>query len=489
MYDVVIIGAGVIGCAIARELARYDIKICVAERCEDVCCGTSKANSAIVHGGFDAKPGSWKARLNVEGSRRMERLCEELDVPFRRNGSLVVCMEESRLAELTKLYERGQKNGVKGLRILSGEEALAMEPGLSEETKGALYAPTGGIVCPFELTIALAENAAANKAEFRLGTKITGIRRDGEGYVLSIESLLPDGTCGSGEIKSRYVVNAAGVYADEIHNMVSAQKLAITPRRGEYCLLDKESGALVSHTVFTLPGKLGKGVLVTPTVHGNLLVGPTAEDIEDKEGIETTEAGLESLLERGSVQVKGLRKDQIITSFAGLRACEQGGDFVIGEVLDAPGFFDAAGVASPGLTAAPAIGAYMAELLGEGKPWRKREDFLAERKGIRHFAELSIEEQNALILENPAYGRMVCRCEKITEGEILEAICRPLGARTLEGLSRRVRTGFGRCQGGFCSPRIMELLSRELSTEMEKLTKMGGRSYLTAGPTRGGEDV
>ena len=476
MYDAVVIGAGVIGCAIARELSRYDANICVVERGPEVCCGTSKANSAIVHAGFDAEPGSLKARFNIKGNKQMESLCRELDVPFQRNGSLVVCMEEKRMPELFALYKRGLKNGVEDFKILSGKEAKELEPLLSEEVQGALYAPSGGIVCPFELTAALAENAFVNGVEFRLDTEVTGLWREEKRYVLQLNQ--------KEKIRSRFVVNAAGVYADVIHNRVSERKLIIIPRRGEYCLLDKSAGALVSHTIFSLPGNLGKGVLVTPTVHGNLLLGPTAEDIQDKEGINTTDRGLAAVLEKASKQVRGLPAEQVITSFAGLRACEQGGDFVIGEVKDSLGFFDAAGTASPGLTGAPAIGSYLAGLLAAKGGWLPKKRFHGERKGIRQFAKLSCEEQNVLIRKNPAYGRIVCRCEQITEGEIVEAIRRPLGAKTLDGVKRRVRAGAGRCQGGFCSPRVMEILSRELSENTENLTKTGGRSLLVMGRTR-----
>lgn len=476
MYDVFIIGAGVIGCAIARELSRYEAKICVAERCSDICEGTSKANSAIVHAGYDAPTGSRKAEMNAAGNEKMEALCRELDVPFRRIGSLVICMEEERLPELQKLYDRGAANGVKALRLLNREETLEMEPGLSEEVKGALYAPTAGILCPFELTIALAENAAANGAEFRLNTEVTDVFREGEGYTVRTNQ---------GDFRTRMVVNAAGVYADVIHNMVSGEKLHITPRRGEYCLLDADAGGLVRHTIFPLPDRKGKGILITPTVHGNILLGPTAVDIEDKEGIDTTGEGLETVLGSAGRYLKELPARKVITSFAGLRASEDGREFILGEAKDAPGFFDAAGIESPGLSSVPAIGEFLAEAVRKRGGWKRKENFQSRRKGIRKFLELNPEEQQELLRENPAYGTIVCRCEKITEGEILEAIRRPLGATTLDGIKRRTRAGMGRCQGGFCSPRVLELLAAELHRDPEEITKCGGNSRMLMGHTRG----
>ena len=355
MTDVIIIGAGVTGCAIARELARFRCTVKVLERAHDVCEGTSKANSGIAHAGFDAVPGTWKARMNVEGSRLMEALSEELDFSYRRNGSLVLCFAEEDSKELEKLRRQGEENGVEGLRILGQKELRELEPGISRQAVAALYAPTGAIVCPFGLTIALAENAAENGVEFHLQTQVEEIQKIQGGYRLATSQ---------GIFEGRVVVNAAGVYADRFHNMVSRTKLHITPRKGEYCLMDKRVGNLVNHTIFQLPTAYGKGVLVTPTVHGNLLAGPTARNMEDKEAVNTTREGIEEVLQKAAASVEEFPARWIITSFAGLRAAEAGGDFVLGEVKDAPGFFDAAGIASPGLTAAPAIGRYLAGLAG-----------------------------------------------------------------------------------------------------------------------------
>lgn len=475
MYDVAIIGAGVTGCAIARELSRYQVNACVIEKCEDVCCGTSKANSAIVHAGFDAAEGSLMAKMNVKGNELMEQLSKDLDFPFKRNGSLVVCMHKEDLPGLQTLYDRGIKNGVKDLRILSKEEVLAMEPNLSDNVEGALYAPTGGIVCPFNLTIALAENANQNGVTFQFDTKVENIVKQDGSYRIETDK---------GVIESRYVVNAAGVYADVIHNMVSEKKLKIVARRGDYCLLDKSVGNYVSKTIFPLPTKLGKGVLVSPTIHGNLIVGPTAIDIEDKEGTNTTKAGLDDLIAKAGGTVKDLPIRQVITSFAGLRAHEAGHEFIIGEVEDAKQFIDAAGIESPGLSSAPAIGIMVAELLRDKMDLKEKDNFIATRKGILNPASLSMEERNELIRKNPAYGTIICRCESVTEGEIIDAIHRPVGAKSLDGVKRRTRAGMGRCQAGFCSPRTMEILERELSMNMEDITKSGGSSKIVVGRTK-----
>ena len=471
-YDVVVIGGGVIGCAVARELSRYQVKACVVEREEDVCSGTSKANSAIVHGGFDAEPGSLKAKFNILGSQMMEELSKELDFDYKRNGSLVLCFAEEDKPALEALYEKGVKNGVKGMSIISGDEVRKREPNIEDTVVAALDVPSGGIVCPFGLTIALSENACDNGVEFQFLTEVETIEKEAEGYVLKTSK---------GEIHTACVVNAAGVYSDQIHNFVSEKKLHITARKGDYCLLDKEAGSLVSHTIFQLPTKMGKGVLVSPTVHGNLLTGPTATDIEDKEQTATDAKELDSLMSRAALSVKGIPFRQVITSFAGLRAHEDGDDFVIGEVSDAPGFFDAAGIESPGLSSAPAIGQWLAEKVAEKLTAKKKEDWNGTRKGIVRPELLSKEERAELIRKNPAYGTIICRCESVSEGEIVDAITRTLGAKSLDGIKRRVRQGMGRCQAGFCTPRTMEILSRELGIRMEEVCKNAPGSEMLTG--------
>ncbi len=472
MYDIVIIGSGVSGAAAARELSRYQADICVLEKEEDVCCGTSKANSAIVHAGYDAAAGSLKAKLNVRGNAKMESLARELDFPFRRTGSLVLCFEESDLPELEALCDRGRANGVKGLRILTREETLDMEPNAAEDVCASLYAPSAGIVCPFGLNIALAENACANGVEFKFQTEVKDIKKMEEGFELYTNH---------GIFEARYVVNAAGIYGDVIHNMVSGKKIHLTARRGDYCLLDKEAGNHVTRTIFPLPDKMGKGVLVTPTIHGNLLMGPTAIETEEKEGTNTTREGLDQVLKKAGRSVRNLPVRQVITSFAGLRAHAPGDDFIIEEAEDAPGFIDCIGIESPGIASCPAIGEMTADILRKKMGLKEKTDFISTRKGILNPNTLSIDERNALIREKPAYGNLICRCEMISEGEILDAIHRPLGAKSLDGIKRRTRAGMGRCQGGFCAPRVMEILARELGTDIRDITKSGGASRMLAG--------
>lgn len=474
-YDVMIIGGGVAGAASARELSRYKVNACVVEREEDVCCGTSKANSAIIHAGYDAATGSLMAKLNVRGNEMMEELSKELDFPFQRNGSLVICLSEEDMPNLQALYDRGVANGVKDLRILNKAEVLEMEPNISDDVYAALYAPTAGIVCPFNLNIALAENANVNGVEFKFDTEVKGIRKIEGGYELITST---------GVFTTKTVVNAAGVYADKLHNMVSANKIHITARRGDYCLLDKSAGKHVSKTIFALPNKKGKGVLVAPTVHGNLIVGPTAIDVEDKEGINTTKEGMDQLIEKAGMNVKNLPMRSVITSFAGLRAHEDGHEFIIEEVEDAEGFFDCAGIESPGLSSCPAIGEMVADLVSKKLGLEKKDDFIATRKGILDPDTLSKDERAALIKENPAYGNIICRCEMVTEGEILDAIHRPLGAKSLDGVKRRTRAGMGRCQSGFCSPRTMEILARENHMSMFEITKSGGKSNIVVGTNK-----
>ena len=472
-YDAVIIGAGVTGSAAARALSRRQGRFLVIERAQDVCEGTSKANSAIVHAGFDAEPGTWKAKMNVRGNELMTELAEELDIPFNRIGAFVVCLNEEDKPKLQELYERGLKNGVKGLSLLTGEEARSREPNLSDQVCAALFAETSGVVCPFELTLGLAESAAKNGVEFRFGTQAESLEKTEGGWLLHT---------GAGDIETKAVVNCAGVYADALHNQVCEKKLHITARKGEYCLLDKTAGGHVKSTIFQLPGKYGKGVLVSPTVHGNLLVGPTAVDIEDKEDTATTAEGLRDLQEKSALGVKNVPLRQVITSFMGLRAHEDGDDFIIGET--APGFFDCAGIESPGLTSAPAIGEAVAEMIAEKLSLPENPGFDPIRKGAPRLKEMTPEQRAEKIKENPAYGNIICRCEEVSEGEIVDAIHGILGARTLDGVKRRTRAGMGRCQSGFCSPRVMELLCRELGMTLDEVRKNGPGSKLVLEKTR-----
>lgn len=477
MKDVIIIGGGVVGCSVARELSRFDADILLLERGNDVSVGTSKANSGIVHGGYDAKPGTLKAKFNVAGNAMFDALARELDFPFKRNGSMVLCFDKADIGKLLELKEQGVKNGVQGLYVLEGYEAVkAMEPYVSENVVAALVVPNGGIVSPYEMTIAYAEDAATNGVEFRFGSEVTAIDRIDGGLQV---------TCADGfTAQAKYVVNAAGVYADVINNMISPDKMHITARKGDYELLDKTCGYMASHTLFQMPTKMGKGVLVTPTCHGNILVGPTATDVTDKDDVATTPEELASAFDRALLTMPSLNRRNIITQFSGLRAHLDTDDFVIGESAAVKGLYNVAGIESPGLSSAPAIAVHVAEEIAQKLSLGKNANFVAERKGIPHFATLSDEERQKLVAENPLYGRIVCRCETVTEGEIVEAIRRKPGAVDMDGVKRRTRQGMGRCQAGFCTPKVMEILSRELGVPMTEVTKRGGNSQFVIGRTK-----
>ena len=474
MYDVAIIGAGVVGGMIARKLASYRLKLVVIEKAHDVATGATAANSAIVHAGFDAKEGSLKAKLNVKGSEMMAQVCAELGVKYRNNGSIVIGFNDEDAATLKTLYERGVKNGVKGLELLNAEQVHALEPNLSKNVTCALHAPTGSIVCPYELTFAAIGNAMDNGAELLLDSEVTNIRAENGRYVI---------TAGGREIEARYVVNAAGLYTDAIAAMVGDTSFTVHPRRGEYVLLDKELGSLVSHTIFRTPSKMGKGILVSPTVDGNLLTGPTSVDIEDKENKATTPEGLARVMKEAGENVDGIRFGATITSFCGLRAVGSTGDFIINNPRH--GFVNVAGIESPGLSSAPAIAEYVADLLAKnGLDEKPDPKFDPHREALHAFREMSMEEKNAVIAKDPAYGRVICRCETVTEGEILHAIRTNPKPRDLDGVKRRTRAQMGRCQGGFCSPYIVELLAKELNIPYEAVTKFGGGSVVNFGRTK-----
>lgn len=462
-FDVVVIGGGVTGCAIARYLSMYKLKLALFEAKEDVCSVTSKANSGIVHSGYDPMPGTLKARFNIRGQELIRQLSEELDFEYIQNGSLIISHKGEDSSALSALYERGVKNGVKGLRILNREEVFDMEKNLNVDVDKALYAPTGGIVCPFNLTLALGENAKENGCAFYFNKTVIGLKRK-DGYY---EIGFSDDT----NITCKAVVNAAGLYADVIHNMVSNNKYTIIPRRGNYLLFDKAVGDYVKHTIFQLPKKVGKGVLVTPTVHGNLLAGPTNELSLDKEDTFTYHGDMNYIKENALKSVVSLPFDKVITNFSGLRAHLESGDFVVGECPDSPNFFDALGIESPGLTSAPAIGEYLASLLASKLNLILDPEFRPRRKGIVNLSKLSMDARREKIKENPLYAHIVCRCEEVSEGEIIDAINSPLGARSLDGIKRRVRAGMGRCQAGFCSFNTMKILSRELDLKIEDVNK------------------
>lgn len=475
MFDVAVIGAGVVGGLVARELSKYKLHICILEKEADVAMGSTRANSAIVHAGFDAKEGTLKAKLNVRGSELMEALAMELGVKYKRNGSLVVGFDEEDEKTLGELLKRGEKNGVRGLKLLHGEEVRAEEPGVGEGVTSALLAPTGAIICPYELCMAAVGNAMDNGAELLLGFKVEKIERNEGGFKLT------DST--GRAVEAAYVVNCAGVYSDEIAEAVGDESFSVTPRKGEYLLLDKECGATVSHTVFRCPSKMGKGVLVTPTVDGNLLVGPTAENIQDKEDTSTTAAGIASVKAKAAEQVKGIDFSKVITSFAGLRSTGSTGDFIIG--MPVRGFVNCAGIESPGLSASVAIAEYVAELLREaGVSLIPNPDFSGKRAPMHYFRELPDEEKNEIIKKHPEYAHIICRCEMVSEGEIIEAIRTNPKPCDVDGVKRRTRSGMGRCQGGFCAPYVVELLSRELGIPYTSVTKFGGNSYMNIGKTK-----
>lgn len=476
MYDIAIIGAGVIGGMTARTLAKYNLKICILEKENDVAMGATKANSAIVHAGFDAKEGSLKAKLNVAGSKMMPEVCKELGVKYRNNGSLVLGFNEEDRNTLLELVERGIKNGVEGVRLIEQEELHTLEPNVSENATCALLAPTGAICCPYELTIAAIGNAMDNGAELKCNFKVTGIEEIEGGYKLCSDDQ---------SITARFIINCAGLYTDQIAALVGDTSFQVHPRRGEYILLDKECGSLVRHTLFRTPSKMGKGILVSPTVDGNLLLGPTSVDMEDKENKNTTEEGFADIISKARENIGNVPLGKTITSFCGLRAVGSTGDFIL--TSPKQGFLNAAGIESPGLSASPAIALYIVEMLqAQGLTLEENPDYNPLRAPMHGFREASIKEKNRIIRENPAYGKIICRCETVTEGEILDAIRNNPKAPDLDGVKRRTRAQMGRCQGGFCGPYITELLANEWNIPYEAVTKCGGESYINIGLTKGG---
>ena len=474
MYDVAIIGGGVVGGMIARTLASYKLNICILEKAHDVATGASAANSAIVHAGYDAKEGSLKAKLNVRGSRLMPTVCKELGVKYKNNGSLVIGFNDEDRQALEALLVRGNKNGVEGLCILEKDELHALEPNLSPDVLCALYAPTGAIVCPYELTIASIGNAMDNGADLELDFAVNKIQDLGSHYEISSDK---------GTVSARYVINAAGMFSDEIAKMVGDNSFTIQPRRGEYVLLDKECGSLVKNTIFRTPGKMGKGILVSPTVDGNLITGPTGVDIEDKLDKSTTAEGLAFVMQQSNENTTGIPFGKSITSFCGLRAVGSVGDFIINNPL--PRFVNVAGIESPGLSSAPAIAEMVVELLDKaGLTLEKNANFNPIREATHAFREGTIEEKNEMIKKDPTYGHIICRCEGVSEGEILAAIRQNPRPRDLDGVKRRTRAQMGRCQGGFCSPYIVELLAQEMNIPYEEVTKCGGKSLINVQKTK-----
>ena len=476
MFDVLIIGAGICGTFIARELARYKLRIALIDRANDVSNSTTKANSAIIHAGYDPEPGTLMAKLNAKGNPMFDAICDQLDVPFQRIGSLVVAFNQNDLHTIRKLYNRGTQNGIKDMEIINRDQLHDLETQIHPDTVGALFAKTAGIIGTWELAIALAENAMDNGVELFLNCDVQSIHKENSVFTV----ITPNST-----FRSKIVINCAGVYAAKINNMIATPAFKIIPRRGEYYVLDKTASDIVHHVIFQPPGKLGKGVLITPTVHGNVLVGPNSDYVLHDEALETTDRGLDFVRQMSLRSFKNIPFNKTINIFAGLRAEPDTGDFIIGESPDVKGFINVAGIKSPGLSASPAIAELVVELVDQTLPALKlNTNFKATRKKVYHFSEMSDTEKSALISRDPRYARIICRCENITEGEIVDAIHRNAGATTVDGVKKRVRPGNGRCQGGFCMPRVMEILARELNREMSEILKDGLDSQIITGTTK-----
>lgn len=460
MRDIIVIGAGVVGCSIARELSKYNLDVLVVEKNSDVSEGISKGNSGIVHAGYNEKIGTLKAKLNIEGNKIFDDLSRDLQFPFKRNGAFILAFSDEEMKTLESLKENGEKLGVEGLEILTREEALNIEPNLNKEIVGVLNVKTSGIVSPYEMTIALAENAAENGVEFKLNSKVTSIEKISEGYKVTLNN--------KELVSGKLIINASGLEGPFLNNLVSMSKREINPVKGEYCLFDKVAGAMINKTLFQVPNKLSKGVLVTPTAEGNLLVGPNA--VEGKT-LETSREGIDEILDKSKKSLEELPVARILNTFSGIRPKTKGGDFIIEEVEDAKNFINVIGIDSPGLTAAPAIGVYVVNMIKERLDLVEKKNFKKTREKIVRFAELSLEEKNKLIKEKPAYGHMVCKCEFITEGEIVEAIHRPIKALTVDAIKRRTRASMGGCQGIGCTLPISKILSRELGIDISDINK------------------
>lgn len=474
MFDVAIIGAGVVGAMTARELMRYNLSVCLLEKENDVAMGASKANSGIIHGGFDPIPQTLKAELNAKGVPLLYKAAQELNVPYKNNGSMVLAFGREQEPIIDELFERGIKNGIEGMRILSGDEAREIEPNLSGEVTKALLASNAGIICPYVLTIAATGNAMDNGAELRTNYEVTSVvKADGSFRICSADGR---------QIMARYVVNCAGGFADKIAEMAGDKFFEITARAGEYMLLDKSEGQTVSHTVLQAPTADGKGVLVTPTADGNLLLGPTASVVETPDSTETTQNGLKKVAELAKKSVPSVNTRAVITSFSGVRASEKNGDFIIKESDRVKGLIHATAIDSPGLSASVAIAEYIVNLLKHGGlEMTENTAFNGTRADTHAFGKMSDEEKDAFIKANPAYGRIICRCETVSEGEILDALRRNPKAVDIDGVKRRTRSGMGRCQGGFCMPYVMRLIEKETGKSMTEITKKGGKSNTVTG--------
>lgn len=474
MYDVIIIGAGVTGCAVAYELSKYNTNVLILEKENDVSMGTTKANSAIIHAGYDPDPGTDMAKYNVKGNEMIRNMVADLDVPFAQIGSLVVAFSEDELPTLKTLYDRGVENGVPDMEIWDEAKLKEEEPNIAKEAKGALFAPTAGVINPWDFALAMAEVAVKNGAELKVNTKVENIEKIDGGYKV---------TTNNGTYEAKFICNAAGVQADQISEMVNEKKFTITPNKGEYYLLDKNQGELVNHVIFQCPNEKGKGVLVAPTVHGNLIVGPNSENT-DEEDLSTTLDGLAYVSSQALKSVPSINYRESIRNFAGLRARTGIHDYFIYE--GEKGFFNLAGMASPGLSSAPAVAVDVVEWMqAEGLSKEAKADFDGTRKVLR-FKHLSHEERAEAIKKNPLYGKIICRCETITEGEIVDALHRDIVPTTIDGIKRRCNPGMGRCQGGFCGPRVQEIIARELNMPLADVVQDRNGTVIITGETKTG---
>lgn len=471
MYDVIIIGSGIIGTTIARELSKYKANILVIEKENDVSCGTTKANSGIVHAGYDAVPGTLKAKFNRKGANMYPKLALELEFPYKKNGAFVLSFSDEGMDTLKELLERGRINGVENLSIISGDEARQIEPNIKDTVKCALYAKDSALVSPYEMAIAMSENAYTNGVKFNFSEKVIDIKKNDDSLLVVTDK---------NKYEAKVVINAAGLFADEINNKVSDIKYHIEARKGEYMLLDKEASFITKTTLFQLPTSMGKGILVAPTTHDNIIVGPTAVK-SDKDDKDTSYLGLKEAYDKALLSVNSIPRGYIITQFSGLRAHEDSDDYVIGFSKDTKGLYNCLGIESPGLASSPAIAEYVSLEIKDYLGLEKKDNFISKRKAIKHIRNMSDEELKEAIKENPLYGHVICRCEVVSEAEIIEAIRRQPGAKDLDGVKRRVRAGMGRCQMGFCTPKIMEILSNELNISMEEVTKKGDGSNLLLG--------
>lgn len=471
MLDVVIIGGGISGCSLLYALSRYKLDILLVEKENDVAVGSTKANSAIVHAGYDPADGTNMAKYNVRGNTIIKSLCKNLDIHYKNTGSLVVGFDEHDKATINNLYNRGIKNGVPGLEILNCQKLKEMEPNISSEAQFALYAPTAGIVSPWELAQIQAAAAVESGAKIKLRTRVNSINKIQDKFILNTNN---------GELTARFVVNAAGINAGEISKMAGDNSVKIIPNKGQYFLLDTSQGNLVKRVIFQCPTPKGKGVLVAPTVHGNLIVGPNAEPAKP-EDFSTTAEGLNMVRNSAKKSVPSIDFRESIRNFAGLRAVSYTGDFVVGQSADVSGFFNIAGIMSPGLTAAPAIAEDMVKMLEKsGLNLDLNPDYCEKRKQVR-FRYLNKKEKAEIIKNNPAYGQILCRCQTVTEGELIDALHGPIPPLSVGAAKRRINAGMGRCQGGFCGARVQAVIARELGIPIEDVPLEYDGSYITAG--------